>query len=180
MFYHEPGKRRAEAQAVLPHPPSLPGPLCMSDPTPFSRERCLDCGGEVNRNHLNRSTYCADCHRTIYDMGVAGSNSSGPCPSGLASTGPGPFSPSPMKINIADSHGGFTIQCVETKEELPETGDAVGQLMMVGDRPHVWDGEEWHNLGDMARELQILRGTDRNRRAEAIAATRRRREERGE
>lgn len=71
---------------------------------------------------------------------------------------------------------------VETKEELPETGAAVGQITFVqkDETLRIWDGEEWTNMGDVARELRTMRNNAHNRRAEAIAATRRKREERGE
>jgi len=70
---------------------------------------------------------------------------------------------------------------VDTKEELPETGTTEGQLVLVQDEGslYIWDGEEWANLGDVARELRTMRNNAYNRRAEAIAASRKKREERG-
>jgi len=97
--------------------------------------------------------------------------------------------PIPPSITTSDGTSEITIRppgkeifrVVDTKEELPETGTTEGQLVLVQDEGslYIWDGEEWSNLGDVARELRTMRNNAYNRRAEAIAASRKKREERG-
>jgi hypothetical protein len=108
-----------------------------------------------------------------------------PCP-------PGPIgSAGPAGATVISSDGTSSFELrepkeifrtVETKEDLPETGAKEGQLMLVQEEEilHIWDGEEWANLGDVARELRLMRNNAHNRRAEAIAASRRKRDERAQ
>jgi len=86
-----------------------------------------------------------------------------------------------IKIDLK-SNSKSIFQLVRTKEGLPETGAQMGQVIMVEETEslHVWDGDEWANLGDVVKETKGILTDMRNRRAEAIAATRRKRAERGE
>ncbi len=86
-----------------------------------------------------------------------------------------------IKIDLK-SNSKSIFQLVRTKEGLPETGAQMGQVIMVEETEslHVWDGDEWANLGDVVKETKGILTDMRNRRAEAIAATRKKREARGE
>jgi len=86
-----------------------------------------------------------------------------------------------IKIDLK-SNSKSIFQLVRTKEGLPETGAQMGQVIMVEETEslHVWDGDEWANLGEVVKETKGILTDMRNRRAEAIAATRKKREARGE